>query len=161
MPGTEKNIKLKLARRCTVLRRKLNQLNSTQTVAQLVLLRALCSSFALIQARVKPEAGLSNHEDAELELVQPGLLEQLLSSSSPLQRPQEDPDVQRIAPRSDPLEFLDRVVTSAVDTTSLTAVQLASWPRTAVLDGSVQLQLERLGVGAAAAACAQQLESFG
>jgi len=159
MPGTEKGIKSKLGRRCNALRRKLKKLNSTLTVGQqLVLLEALCSTFALIQARIKPEDELTNHEDAELELLQPGLLEQLLSSA-PLQQPQEDPDVQRIAPRSDPLAVLNRVITSPADTTSLTALQLASWLKAAILEGSVQLELRRVGT-AAVAACDQQLESL-
>lgn len=153
MPGTEKTVTSKLVRRCNVLRRKLKQLNSTHTVAQaeLVLLEALCSSFALIQASIKSDAG--NQDQAELELVQ------LLNSTTPLQQPQEDPDVQRIAPRSDPLALLNQVVTSATDTTLLTALQLASWLKAAIREGSVQLQLRRVGAGAAAA-CAQQLESL-
>jgi len=116
--------------------------------------------LSLIQAKFKSEDERSNNEDAELELVEPGLLQQLLSSSAtPLQQPGDDPDVQRIAPRSYPLAILDRVITSPADTTSLTALELASWLRAAIREGSLQLQLRRLGPGAAAASD-QQLESL-
>jgi len=161
MPGNRKSKLLQLSMRCDVLRGELKQLNSTNTVVhtQLLLLEALCSSFVLIQARLLSEADSQHQVDAELELVQPGLLEQLLSSTTPLQQPGDDPDVQRIAPRSDPLAFLNQLVASPADTTSLTALQLASWLRAAVLEGSVQLQQMQLG-GSGAEAFDKQMEAL-